>query len=1554
MSYTHRGPGNPWDRPHSKNPVDRGGKGQSYTWRQEDDRRWLRQTPWRPQDGQIPEEGEATTSESEGKGRWSRSTRVPPKAMPKRQTPSSSSRGSATAEVPDDETEFLFERSAPAEESKGRTKGKGYFRERDPTGSASRGKGSTCVRDPTGSATRRNAAPNPEPWVRSEFFPLEVPKEDILLYPPPEFSDISIVFNSEKLRNQTILEALTSRRFAENVQNAKSLKFLARIFLGLMTREEWIKYGLYYRYAAREFENQYQESPMVKLSRNVARLLRHTNLLIGGNEKNAVDIQEFEQSMSVFSYSRHMFKLAVCIAANNKQRFFAEVKASKEPDVLEIRIGAHQGHSLSSPLFDPSLTGTELRTWLTGNLKSLGVVYHLTPIVNKTSIQRMGLLADPDPNVQGRLAVHMLFHPKDQTLARAGTQYSSYEGKVSAFQFKIADFYKDDSTRQVLISENGVILFYGNIAPKYLAHIGDYTLEQRADLSNILEFFVTHDDDFDDTKDLVTAYHTMTSEQLCQEAGLSSNDTSLGFNPDPTEMTFEDINQSMRKELSCYATASEFNSDQTDMDINTAEAPTHSGILLQVNEMLGIEVNSCPEIFWDFLDQGYLYRREEHPDLGLKHRKIIESPDTLEYEIFYEEWKELSPDRRESLRNMGISSSTWKSTPLSGLAVHFLWSAWQAAKRAILWRYRPNETAEVQKMQYLNWKNTDWKGIGFEQYWEGEEGEQEFNRLNRDWRLILEIFCTFFDSVAVNYNPYECKFGTAVVNRILEFWTGDRPTHEWVSNILSSLRHYCDKAYRNGHPLHRDVTFNIDLDMDVTLRSSVEVEEMETTLNEVSQKVRTAPSTTEPSQEEEKTGCDTTVSEPVQKDDPGRDTTVSEPGAVISEEEGGDTPLVSDEERNRLIQLLSWVQFLKTEKQFEWPRDERSPLRLLDKIYGCTGQWLNESHAFELQETPCTLIPFSEHSHSHFVFDATNIFMTWDFIWTSEATKNDVFEPMDCRVITSSSAELTKQARQARDREVKRIIDEFYEKDYHPIERRREYIFRILEAAFKIRDVDFIKRAKGFNSTPNLNILVGNFGNFKRTSKNTHPRMSASQFNKATSSDDPSDNLLIRMLEGMSSHLVLLCESSEITDREFAYLEHQGRFSYAQSVDKNFTVLIRGENCSVKVLFDSCCSPYYQAYSHAMNEEIELPTMPNLVLPFAIFEVEFGTIGVGHQQRAVPSSKQDYEGDDLSMKAKRTRLFGSEVTTSVQIGSSSTEEVPVLSRANMYKCRVCVFHAQNKIVSESPARTAENFFFMWELCLRYQCDIVAGDANMAGYRMMGSKQLIPNHRTACFTSTLMYLIEKWNKASEEETGNNSRLIDVDFVSSNSVSTLYELMCFYNDDNRGHKLRTKEIDISFEDWPEQDCIHAAIFSYGHTFSDPEDFAELRRTDGSEFSITISENVSEIMHETLFLPHTDGDFHSPIWISLNLPETRHSGLRRSLRPGESRKRAHDTRKERQKAKVQEARAKAVPTSAPTVSEPRPSAQATSSGSSSSSKSKAFSAPFSKGKGKGKSKA
>jgi len=479
-------------------------------------------------------------------------------------------------------------------------------------------------------------------------------------------------------------------------------------------------------------------------------------------------------------------------------------------------------------------------------------------------------------------------------------------------------------------------------------------------------------------------------------------------------------------------------------------------------------------------------------------------------------------------------------------------------------------------------RNQDWNGVGFEDFDEEMRGQdresqarahqerliktEEKKVLNRDWRIFLDMFFSFFVMlIRVGKDTREFHFSVPIIYRILSNWKGEEPSHEWSKNIVKSLKKHFEKETRKANPLYIDVTEELWPIDELLKHSSVTIEEEMDYIPEVavnqsrSQKNSSGCNSPELDPEELFKGSETegrTSSKSVREEKEAND----EEG---SETECEATATGSVEEQTHSQLLVSWLQFLTQKGWYNWPKDQTSPLRLLDPNWGCTAKGLNDSHAFEFQEEACLAVPFSEHPHALFQFDAKVIFEQWNYNFSTQSD-NYVYELLDCRVVSESSAKLSKASRDHRDRAVMKILEDLYsEGDWVEESRRREYIFKILEAGFRVKEIDCEKRSKGFNSTTNLNVLIGNFGNFSRSAKPLHPRSSASQFMKARPSMDPSDNLLVRLIEGMSSHLVVLCESGAITERELSYLEHQGHFSYAQNQDKTHTVLIRGENCTV-------------------------------------------------------------------------------------------------------------------------------------------------------------------------------------------------------------------------------------------------------------------------------------------------------------------------------------------------------------------------------------------------------
>jgi RNA:NAD 2'-phosphotransferase (TPT1/KptA family) len=264
--------------------------------------------------------------------------------------------------------------------------------------------------------------------------------------------------------------------------------------LGFLTKQEWTKYYAYCKYFEAENARDDRYSEAIRYSRALSGILRHNSLLQGsGDQRNAVEIREFNNHFTIFTTPKEIFKIVACVAMNSKGRFFFKIEdIGRSPTRLRIVIGAHQGHTVRSSVFDPSTTGVELRELLARNqvtkLVHFGPIYHITPAQNETSIRRMGLLANTQEiNSRGRLAVHFNHTPPWSCLIEEnnqpieGTSYGSYEGRIAVFQLQAEQFYQDDSSRCLYRTENAVILYYGNVSSKYLHPVGFFPGIQSAE-----------------------------------------------------------------------------------------------------------------------------------------------------------------------------------------------------------------------------------------------------------------------------------------------------------------------------------------------------------------------------------------------------------------------------------------------------------------------------------------------------------------------------------------------------------------------------------------------------------------------------------------------------------------------------------------------------------------------------------------------------------------------------------------------------------------------------------------------------------------------------------------------------------------------------------------------------------------------------------------------------------------------------------------------------------------------------------------------------------------
>ena len=114
--------------------------------------------------------------------------------------------------------------------------------------------------------------------------------------------------------------------------------------------------------------------------------------------------------------------------------------------------------------------------------------------------------------------------------------------------------------------------------------------------------------------------------------------------------------------------------------------------------------------------------------------------------------------------------------------------------------------------------------------------------------------------------------------------------------------------------------------------------------------------------------------------------------------------------------------------------------------------------------------------------------------------------------------------------------------------------------------------------------------------------MSKTALSNAVKSNSPEESIFTRFLEGMTSHVLMLTETSEISQEELDYLKEKARLTSCSSYNKALTVFVRGENVEITDLSDNTNSIYHQLYNKAYetseksNRETPKFSIPNFAV----------------------------------------------------------------------------------------------------------------------------------------------------------------------------------------------------------------------------------------------------------------------------------------------------------------------------------------------------------------------
>eukprot|EP00439_Symbiodinium_sp_Y106_P027882 s9383_g3.t1 len=229
--------------------------------------------------------------------------------------------------------------------------------------------------------------------------------------------------------------------------------------------------------------------------------------------------------------------------------------------------------------------------------------------------------------------------------------------------------------------------------------------------------------------------------------------------------------------------------------------------------------------------------------------------------------------------------------------------------------------------------------------------------------------------------------------------------------------------------------------------------------------------------------------------------------------------------------------------------------------------------------------------------------------------------------------------------------------------------------------------------------LILNLGNFIRGRKKTAPSTFSDYIEHDSSGD--SRGALIKSIAQSKSHLFILCEATNMTQGEKDFLYARGW----QTIQINSgDILIRSRTNLVGSSLTRLAGSTLVGEAHA-----------HLPLTYMIVEIIY--------DKTLPQGGQGNRGEFPDSSYTR-----------------------VLERAGTDRVRVYTFHLNNIFVSKKISVAHEWLAAMIADCIHYQVDLIGGDANMALYRAMGSKQESMDIRGGMYQSLLDYLLEIYSES----------------------------------------------------------------------------------------------------------------------------------------------------------------------------------------------------------------
>ena len=348
-----------------------------------------------------------------------------------------------------------------------------------------------------------------------------------------------------------------------------------------------------------------------------------------------------------------------------------------------------------------------------------------------------------------------------------------------------------------------------------------------------------------------------------------------------------------------------------------------------------------------------------------------------------------------------------------------------------------------------------------------------------------------------------------------------------------------------------------------------------------------------------------------------------------------------------------------------------------------------------------------------------------------------------------------------------------------------------------------------YTSRTSMTCLCANLGNFVRSRKQTLPKAYADLLESRWENHV---GPLVHSLGRAKAHVLMLCEASTLEADDLAFLEGCG-WTYIRNAAEDLLMAIRTNNVGgyIRQIAGS---------NLAAEEHSFLP------ISYMIVEANFGKTA------------------SIGQAGKRTDFDDSELTQD-------------LRRSGLTTVRLCVFHLKSSIAKKKVAATHEALGTMLMDCMKYQVDILSGDANMAAFRYQGSKQGSISIAESAWQSMVDYFID----ASFEATNKNLYVSPrVHHFTANPV----HLLKLY-EDILGQPYSQVSKNISWDSLPGLDCMVGSVFEWGHSY--PDSIWKSKSDHSHEYKVTVSEWTLNSNKTHYLLPDGDNDSHTPLFFDIS---------------------------------------------------------------------------------------